>query len=260
MIIERANPSDHQDLKELWLIVFNEEPTFLEHFFATRISYPDIFVAREDGKLVSALHAMSLSYHKQGKTYPAHYIVGAATYSDYRRRGIMSKLLEATKQAYDHPITLFPAVRPFYEANGYMTTSTVCSFPLDSQKFSTDPCCKEARSLAELNAIYQKATEERGGLIRDEEAWKFLSDGYELLSVEGGYAFLSEGKAVETMAQDALSAKRLLTLLQKQGVKELLTLEDSPIAALLGGEKGVPIPMGMSTSKELQGVYIAEQY
>ncbi len=58
MIIERAKPSDYQELKQLWLIVFDEEPTFLEHFFATRISYQDIFVARKDDKLVSALHAL----------------------------------------------------------------------------------------------------------------------------------------------------------------------------------------------------------
>jgi len=259
MIIERAKPSDYQDLKQLWLIVFDEEPTFLEHFFATRISYQDIFVAREDGKLVSALHALPLHYCKQGKEYPTSYIVGAATYKEYRRRGIMGNLLEATRKAYDHPITLFPALRSFYEANGYFTTSSVLSFTLEAAKKTRErPTTKH--TFQNLDAIYRSATREEGALVRDEEAWTFLTDGYEVLSVEGGYAFLSEGKAVETMVLDTNAAERMLSLLHDRGITEMHTLASSPLVTLLGREKGVPIPMGMSTSEELQGVYIAEQY
>ncbi|MDC7229471.1 MAG: GNAT family N-acetyltransferase [Sphaerochaetaceae bacterium] len=259
MIIERAKPSDYQELKQLWLIVFDEEPTFLEHFFATRISYQDIFVARKDDKLVSALHALPLNYHKQGEEHPTSYIVGAATYKEYRRQGIMGKLLEATREAYDHPITLFPAVRPFYEANGYFTTSSVLSFSIPSDTNTREKQTTQL-SYQELDAIYRTATSEEGALLRDEEAWSFLTDGYEVLSVEGGYAFISEGKAVETMVLNNDGASSMLSLLKGRGITEVRTLESSPLANLIGREKGEPIPMGMSTSKELQGVYIAEQY
>ncbi len=259
MIIECAKPSDHQNLKQLWLRVFAEDQTFLEHFFATRISYQDIFVAREDGRLVSALHALPLFYHKQGKEYPTSYIVGAATYKEYRRRGIMGKLLESTRESYDHPITLFPAVRPFYEANGYFTTSSILSFTLEPGE-NTIPKPTVQHSFVSLDAIYRQATSRDGALLRDEEAWSFLTDGYEILSVEGGYAFISEKKAVETMVLDTEAAESMLSLLKERGIAEVHTLASSPLATLLGREKGVPIPMGMSTSEELQGVYIAEQY
>ena len=259
MIIERAKPSDYQELKQLWLIVFDEEPTFLEHFFATRISYQDIFVAREDDRLVSALHALPLYYHKQGEEHPTSYIVGAATYKEYRRRGIMGKLLEATKEAYDHPITLFPAVRPFYEANGYFTTSSALSFSLEAEIRKRENLAVQ-HTYQNLDAIYREATSEEGALLRDEEAWSFLTDGYEVLSVEGGYAFITEGKAVETMVLNKDGASSMLSLLKERGITEVHTLASSPLANLIGREKGVPIPMGMSTSKELQGVYIAEQY
>ncbi|MBZ4673200.1 MAG: hypothetical protein JG773_169 [Spirochaeta sp.] len=259
MIIERAKPSDYQELKQLWLVVFNEEPAFLEHFFATRISYQDIFVAREDDKLVSALHALPLYYHKRGEEHPTSYIVGAATYKEYRRRGIMGKLLEATRQAYDHPITLFPAVRPFYEANGYFTTSSVLSFTLEAKNGGGESLAVQY-TYQDLDRIYRKATSEEGALLRDEKAWSFLTDGYEVLSVEGGYAFISEGKAVETMVLSSDAASSMLSLLKERGITEVHTLASSPLAKLLGRETGVPIPMGMSTSKELQGVYIAEQY
>ncbi|MGH0053289.1 MAG: GNAT family N-acetyltransferase [Sphaerochaetaceae bacterium] len=260
MIIERAKPSDYQDLRNLWLVVFNEDETFLEHFFTSRISYQDIFVARVDGKLVSALHALPCRYHKWGKEYPVSYIVGAATYAEFRRQGIMSKLLKTTQDSYDHPITLFPAVRPFYEANGYVTTSSVLSFSLEHSLQKASPTPAPIPPFSTLDTLYRLETREKGALVRDEEAWAFLTEGYQVLSVEGGYAFLSEGKAVEAMAVDLKSAKVLLSALQASNISEVYALPDSPISLLLGKEKGVPIPMGMSTDNELQGVYIAEQY
>ncbi len=259
MIIERAKQSDFQELKQLWSIVFDEQPDFLEHFFSTRIFYDHIFVARVEDKIVSALHALPISYHKGGMEYPCSYIVGAATYKEFRKRGIMSKLLEATKQAYDHPITLFPAVRPFYESNGYFTTSNVLSFDLKSSTAET-MIESEVLSFEELNAIYTKATAKDGALVRDEKAWEFLTEGYQTLAVAGAYAFLSEEKAVETMAKDIQSSEALLRLLQAHGITTVQTLPDSPIASLFPNQKGVPIPMGMSTDVTLQGIYISEQY
>ncbi len=156
----------------------------------------------------------------------------------------MGKLLEATREAYDHPITLFPAVRPFYEANGYFTTSSVLSFSLEAEN-------RERENLAvqytfhDLDAIYRKATSEEGALLRDNEAWSFLTEGYEVLSVEGGYAFISEGKAVETMVLSSDAASSMLSLLKGRGITEVRTLDSSPLANLIGREKkGVPIRWG----------------
>jgi hypothetical protein len=51
-----------------------------------------------------------------------------------------------------------------------------------------------------------------------------------------------------------------LALLAGHGVSEVHALENSFIAMSLNRQKAVPIPMGMSTDKAMQGVYIAEQY
>ncbi len=258
MIIERANHEDFSSLKNLWSTVFQEDPVFLEHFFATRFSREHIFVARKDGAIVSALHALPGRYLQHRTIKACSFIVGAATYSEYRKQGIMGALLAATKQAYDHPITLFPAVRPFYEANGYITTSSVLSLPLEGVK----PFSPATRPIEHdyLDRLYRNEHARHGCLLRDTEGWKFLTEGYQTLCIENAYAFISEGKAVEACAASETAAKNLLGLLAVHGVSEVRTLENSCIALSLPGQKAVPIPMGMSTDNEMQGVYIAEQY
>jgi len=258
VIIERANQEDFSALKNLWSVVFSEDPVFLEHFFRTRYASENIFVARKDGAIVSALHALPAQYLQGGTIKDCSFIVGAATYASYRKQGIMSSLLAATREAYDHPVTLFPAVRPFYEAHGYFTTSSVLSFPLEGIAASSDASI--ALDSSRLDSLYRAEHAHSGCLLRDEEAWKFLTEGYQTLCVENAYAFISEGKAVEACAGNESAAKQLLTLLAGHGVSEVHTLENSFLARLLDRQKAAPIPMGMSTDTSMQGVYIAEQY
>ena len=258
MIIEQANSGDFIELKNLWSAVFSEDPTFLEHFFSTRFAAHTIYVARIDDHIVSALHALACQYIQQGTIHPCSYIVGAATYASYRKQGIMGKLLAATQQAYTHPITLFPAVRPFYEANGYYTTSSVLSFPLEGGAALSPTLIP--LDFQQLDSLYRNEHALHGCLLRDEEAWKFLTDGYQTLCVEDGYAFISEGKAVEACARTEKAARELVGILAASSITEVYTLNHSLIAAMLDREKAVPIPMGMSTDITMHGVYIAEQY
>ena len=157
----------------------------------------------------------------------------------------------------DHPVTLFQQCAP-YEAHGYFTTSSVLSFPLEGIAASSDASI--ALDSSRLDSLYRAEHAHSGCLLRDEEAWKFLTEGYQTLCVENAYAFISEGKAVEACAGNESAAKQLLTLLAGHGVSEVHTLENSFLARLLDRQKAAPIPMGMSTDTSMQGVYIAEQY
>lgn len=258
MIIERANQEDFSSLKSLWSEVFSEDPVFLEHFFTVRFASEHIFVARKDRIIVSALHALPAQYLQGGTIKECSFIVGAATDASHRKQGIMGALLAAVKQAYNHPITLFPAVRPFYEANGYYTTSSVLAFPLEGIEASS--AASIPMDIEHLDSLYRTEHALHGCLLRDRKAWDFLTEGYQTLCVQNGYAFISGGKAVETCASDETAAKELLALLASNAVTEVHTLENSFLTRLLDRKKAVPIPMGMSTDTSMQGVYIAEQY
>jgi predicted acetyltransferase len=259
MKTELARTEDFSRLKELWSVVFDEDPAFLEKFFALRFSPGHIVVAREQGRIVSALHALPATYGKDGEIHQCAYIVGAATDAAYRRQGIMSDLLSFARKTMDCPMALFPAVRPFYEQNGYFTTSTMLRFSLDRP---VPDGAKDSVSLPiiELDRIFHHATKASGALMRDPLAWSFLLDGYGLLAVENGYALVKGNVAIETMAMDGESAKNLLDLLCARQVEACQVLPDSPFVALLPDSKATVLQMGMSTDREMEGVYIAEQY
>lgn len=255
--VRRSTKEDRSELYHLWSSVFEEDPAWLERYIITRWSDENIILAAVDGKLASALHALEASYVQGGVEHPCSYIVGAATYPEYRRRGLMGQLLNETARLYDHPITLFPAVRPFYEANGYTTTSSLISHPLTEYSRSTD---SKSFGWEELDRIYRVFNEEHGYLVRDEVAWSFLLDGYGLYCVEDGYALIKDGVAIEACALTLDAARSLVHLLSSRGIGRVQTLENSPFNELLGTKKSMPIPMGMSTESSMRGVYIAEQY
>ncbi len=256
--LEKASPSDFLQLKMLWKEVFEEEEPFLELFFSQRIFFDHIYLAREGERIIGALHALPSSYHYQGQSYPCSYIVGAATAEEYRGRGVMGDLLEKTIESYSHPVTLFPAVRPFYAKRGFFTTSETLKYPLiHIREDQVNPVSLEN---GHLNQIYIEATKATGALERDELAWQFLKMGYEAIGVEDGYALLLGDKAVEAMALTEEGAKNLLTLLSKRGIKSIQLLKDSPILPLLLANDATIIAMGMSSSPSMEGIYIAEQY
>jgi len=259
MKIERATTKDFEELKELWSIVFQEEPEFLERFFAQRFQAEHIVVARKNGEIVSALHALPSTYYQDQKEKKCAFIVGAATYASHRKQGIMSELLAYTKETSPYPITLFPAVRPFYEANAYITTSSMEEYRLIQDK--STPAISEERKLSypDLDRIYREATKREGSLSRDEKAWNFLLDGYDLFAIQDAYALIKDGIAVEAMAIGKEAASYLVVLLQSKQIERLRSIPNSPFTSLLEGPF-VQIPMGMSTDESMRGVYIAEQY
>ena len=256
--VRRSKGAERDELYELWAHVFSEDRQWLDRFFSLRYSAKDIFIARVDGVLASALHALPATYVQRGRERRCSYIVGAATDERYRRRGLMGQLLAHTAAAYDHPITLFPAVREFYGGHGYHTTGSLLSFSLEGQIGGERMA--HGFDWRTLDRIYRSANEEQGYLVRDEAAWGFLTSGYETVCTQDAYAFVSDSKAVEAFALTQAAADRLVEKLIRVGVSSLQCLANSPLSRLLGEEKGVPTPMGMSTHPSMDGVYIAEQY
>ncbi|MFA5467558.1 MAG: GNAT family N-acetyltransferase [Sphaerochaetaceae bacterium] len=253
-----ATEDDYDALKTLWKEVFKEEEVFLNTFFASRLAFNHIFTARQDSQIIAALHALPAHYHQEGRLYPCSYVVGAATYENYRNRGVMGRLLENVKGSSSHPVTLFPAAHSYYEKQAFKTTSSLFNYPLRENSFKP----REALEIdtEHLNFIYRGATQKEGALERDKCAWHFLTSGYQTLLIEGAYAFILGETAVEAMALDQEAAKALLALLTLKGIKSVQISPSSPFFPLYEGLKGKEIPMGMSSSSSMMGVYIAEQY
>lgn len=287
MLIRQADVADKKNLKELWRTVFDEEAVFLEDFFATRFQPDAVFLIEEDGKPVSALHALPVRFRDgRGMDHDAAYIVGAATSQACRKRGYMEMLLRRLQTEISVPILLYPAVRAYYEKNGFASCSFSKTYDLRGQSGSGKSCersfggqtsdihrtaegnpcrasdcrasdCRDAgvalMDVAKFNLAYEASLNRHGGLLRDETAWKFILDEYlpEIVQIDApdgaAYALLRDGQAVETAAQTPRAANRLFEKLMERNITGIRAIDGSAFDDLLASK-------GFSYVVQLEGM------
>ena len=120
-----ALPSDTGEIRALWDSCFPEEPEFSDLFFAKMFKSDTCLVLREDGIIKAMAQMLPYELKDVGKVT---YIYGAATHPDFRRQGLMRRLLEASfeldkKRGFAASI-LIPAneaLYGFYARLGYKT-------------------------------------------------------------------------------------------------------------------------------------------
>jgi predicted acetyltransferase len=118
----KPDSSDIKSLKKLWLSSFDEEPKAVDLFFGKCFNAKQTYIAKYGEKIISALYLISASFNGQ----KAHYLCGASTHKDFRKQGIMSKLikyaLEDSAKSGDKYSFLFPAndnLYNYYQNFGY---------------------------------------------------------------------------------------------------------------------------------------------
>ena len=138
-MIVPAAPGMERELKRLWLISFQEESRPISLFFRMVYRPQNCLVYLFHGKVASAVHLLPCSVQLGGgRTAQAHYIYAAATFPEYRGKGLMASLLAyaalygaAHGQTYSLVLPASDSLYAFYEAAGYLPF-----FQLDMQTAS----------------------------------------------------------------------------------------------------------------------------
>ncbi|MDR2232386.1 MAG: GNAT family N-acetyltransferase [Tannerella sp.] len=117
-----AQPSDKQQVIDLWKIAFGDSDDFIRLFFDRVYRDEQTYVIRQNGQVVSALQILPYDMAFCGGTISAGYICGVSTLPSERGKGLMSKLmyqaLEAMgQQGYDIAI-LIPATPSLFDLYG----------------------------------------------------------------------------------------------------------------------------------------------
>lgn len=111
----KADKNDTTQLKKLWLECFDDTEQAVNLFFDRNMQKMRVFCAKDKDIIVSALYLLDVTLNGQ----KAHYLCGASTNADYRKRGIMSGLIEfALENAVadgDKFSALMPAKEPLYD-------------------------------------------------------------------------------------------------------------------------------------------------
>ena len=207
-MIEFASDKDTGEIRALWDIAFPQEPDFNDWFFANKYKAELCLVYKEDGIIMAMAQLLPYEIKGVGKV---SYVYGAATHPNYRRQGLMRRLLnrsfETDKEKGFAASILIPQDKPlfdFYKGLGYKTCffakSGIACGSADTKGYGI----REA-SEADIPFMDRLYRTEQGEnyIIRTKDYWaeqikmfKALGGGtYILMKGETprGYGFVSDG-------------------------------------------------------------------
>ena len=124
MILRYGKLKDIPELKKIWADVFKDSAEFINWFFEERF-VPDLcYVCEENGKIVSCLYGYPITLNVKGVPVKTVSVSGVATLPEFRRKGIMKKLLkeylgEIKEKGY--PLVILTAENPeIYKPLGFV--------------------------------------------------------------------------------------------------------------------------------------------
>ena len=130
--------SDLPSLKALWLRCFEEKEEAVNLFFERNLLYTHAYLAEDGGAVIAAVYLIDCQLGGR----PAHYLCGAATDPAYRRKGVMSALIDfalhdaaARGDCYSVLLPADEGLYRFYAKLGYAVGGTVCG-----REFAAQPC------------------------------------------------------------------------------------------------------------------------
>ena len=124
MEVRKLRPEEHLRTRKLWEDIFKEDtPEFLDYYYTVKTKENEIYVIEDEGEIVSMLHLNPYTMRIGKEMYPTHYIVAVATRTEYRRQGLMAKLMNHVIQVMKdrgEPFTfLMPANEAYYKPFGF---------------------------------------------------------------------------------------------------------------------------------------------
>ena len=124
MKLRKLPKKEHWRTRELWERIFTEDTSeFLDYYYSVKAAENDIYVIEDAGEIVAMLHLNPYRMRIEGELYDTHYIVAVATDENYRKKGLMKRLLECAMRAMKRrgePFTfLMPASESIYRGFGF---------------------------------------------------------------------------------------------------------------------------------------------
>lgn len=219
MAIRTLHARELDTAKEIWLSCFDDQPAFVDWYFAHRVKPHEVmgyFQGATEQSLLADLHLAPYQIRLRNTVFPSAYLIALATRPAYRRRGIAKEILSYTLAHLAEKGVCFTILLPFdikfYTRLGWgiisrHQTIQLKSSPTDNRgdaaRASSIPAkshngaeiqrfhrfTKAAPEIPPLQTVYEKWAEHFAGfLLREPRDWSgLLFDHY----LDGGEVLLS---------------------------------------------------------------------
>ena len=125
-MVRLSTPNDLNGIVSVWKEAFGDSEKDIRFFLDNHYKADNAVVYDSNGEVASVLFLIDGFMHIKGKDYPSYYLYAACTMKKYRGRGIMSEMLEFTKNIAFNRQKIFVALKPaedslynYYSRFGY---------------------------------------------------------------------------------------------------------------------------------------------
>jgi len=117
MEVRKLRINEHHNTRKLWELVFKEDTSsFLDYYYTEKTSENEIYVVEEKDEIRGMLQLNPYKLKVGESQFLTHYIVAVATHPDFRKQGIMKKLLHRSLQDMYNNKEAFTFLMPAAEA------------------------------------------------------------------------------------------------------------------------------------------------
>lgn len=195
MQIRKLEQSEHIKTKSLYKEVFSTDSEgFVDYYYTEKIKDNQIYVMEEYEEIIGMLHLNPYTLKVNGLDKETNYIVAVATKEEYRKQGIMRKLLtKALNDMYEEHQTftfLMPAAesiylpydfRTVYEQNHAYYDTEHEGKGFDIQELKAKECEELAFSMNQFLAAYYQVYANRSKEYFERLKKEYESDGAKLM-------------------------------------------------------------------------------
>lgn len=98
IILDNPEQTDVKELRELWSEVFHDEDWYLDLFFKNIFDRKNTLVGKTEGKIVAMLYMVPYKLKYENSVYDIMYLYALATNKDFRKKGIMKRLIKKSEE------------------------------------------------------------------------------------------------------------------------------------------------------------------
>ena len=208
MTCRLLSQNDFAEVQDLWDYCFEKkDSSFFKWYFQNSFQYERTLGTFNGEKLKSMLNLSPYRLQICGSEIPVSYIVGVATWPEYRGQGEAKRLLRdalVKMREWGEPLALLMPSRPefYYPMDFQLYNNHLrCQIPMEELRKLTSPLALTARNttindIDVLNEIFQKTFKNyEGNIARNKKNWQ---SWIESTKAEGGngYLFLENNQPV----------------------------------------------------------------
>ena len=251
MIMRRLTSGDRAQAEAVWIEIFEESPAFASYYFDQRFHPEHSFGAFDSDRLIAMAQGRPTEIRVEGKTLPAMLVAGVSTRPEYRKQGLMhrlmSMLIEHAKNSGFSCCYLHPVTENLYASLGFRNGADILTVHSDADRTHESFDLSEQFDAADMLSVYHSLQQTHDGMqIRDEAelntvfADYAIDDAKVMIAFRDGHPagyiiYCAEGLVYELMALTASAYAFLLDETAKHTGREIKAM--APTDCGLPGER-----------------------